>query len=346
MSSSHSPFSDVFAGGGPRPPKPDFAQAPTRVVQDLCALCGAAAVVSAQTVTGGFSVSAAWLLTFDTGRKLFVKGSHPGDMSHGAANLRAECDAYRLLPVLRDVAPDFIGMVCSDAKDDDGWWLGAWQAIDILPDMPRPDACLALLDSMQHSDVPPAAVLPVASAHPYLSQFFTDRHKWRRIAEDAARAAQFDACFADAAAIAQWRAQSLPQLLALQSQLPALSFRIGLMHGDLRIDNIVAADQRLYMIDWANAAEGPLVFDRVMLAASLLAAGRMQAQDAMLAVQAAGEEATAVIAGMAGYFADQMYRPVPAAMPGLRCLQQAMFWALCGMLTASISLPALPAFRS
>lgn len=341
-----SPFTEVFSGGAPRPPKPDFAQVPPAVVRDLCALAGASSVVAAATVTGGFSVSAAWLLTFDTDRKLFVKGSHPGDMSHGAANLRAECDAYRLLPVLRDVAPDFIGMVYSDAKDDDGWWLGAWAAIDIASRKTITAAdCFALLECVQQSDVPPQAVLPVALAHPYLSQFFTDRHKWRRIADDAARASQFDACFADFAAIAQWRAQSLPQLLSLQAQLPAMSFRIGLMHGDLRVDNIAATHDRFYMIDWANAAEGPLLFDRVMLAASLLAAGSLPPAEAVALAGAGGEDPTAVTASMAGYFADQLYRPVPAAMPGLRRLQQAMFWALCGMLTASISLPPLPALR-
>jgi hypothetical protein len=164
---------------------------------------------------------------------------------------------------------------------------------------------------------------------------------------------KFTACFADEAAAASWLAAALPALLALQARAPAQSFRLGLIHGDLRCDNIIAgtlhgAETRWWLVDWANAAEGPLLFDRVMLAASLLAAGGGDA--AALARAARGDHPAAdchvMLAVQAGYFADQLYRAPPAALPGLRPLQKAMFWALAQLLAAENIVPPPPSFAA
>lgn len=348
--SSLSPFRDVFSNDGPRAAKPAFQCLPQKLHDDLCALAAAREIIGAREAQGGFSVSASWLLTFDTGRRLFVKGSHPQDMSHGAANLRAECDAYRSLDILREVSPAFCGMVCSDAQDDDGWWLGAWQALETMsPSAIDADDLFALLAQVQNSTVDPRAILPVALAHPYLSQFFNDTHKWQRLSKDPARAAQFDSCFADSAAAAGWRAENISSLLALQAGLSSLPFSIGLMHGDLRLDNFLygaAPDltPRWHIVDWANAAEGPLAFDRVMLAASLLAAGLGDTNRALVLARGQEDEKVlaGMLAGMSGYFADQMYRAVPPAMPRLRGLQKAMFWGCMQMLAGLKAVTPLP----
>ena len=353
MTSSPFPFAFVFAAHPPLAAKPDFKGVPASLQRDLCTLVGAQNITRAATASGGISAAASFHLAFDNGAALFVKGSHPGDQSHGAANLRGECAAYQSLPLLRDIAPPYVGMVFVDNGDDNGWWLGAWQAIKVTAAPPEPAAAFALLDRVQLSDVTADGAVPLATAHPYLAQFFNATYKWQRVADDPRRAEKFAACFADTFTAAAWLRQNLPALLKLQSMGATQTYRLGLMHGDLRCDNFLYGAlgtnaSRWWLIDWANVAEGPLLFDRVMLAASLHAAGALSLRDA--ARYAQGDHPLAdyhcMLASQAGYFADQLYRDVPAAMPALRDLQKAMFWALAALLTdAQIATP-LPDFHS
>lgn len=344
-----SPFSFVFEQAPASAAKPDFAGVPPRILRDLLTLVQANSMTAAVTAPGGISASAAFVVSFDNGARLFIKGSHPGDQSHGAANLRGECAAYQALPILRDIAPPWCGMVYDDRGDDNGWWLGAWQALDIMPARPDADAAFILLQSIASADVPQDGSIALATAHPYLSQFFNDTYKWRRLHDDVTRAQKFAACFTDADIAREWLLQSLPRLMTLQAAASHHPFRLGLMHGDLRCDNLLyaardGAPPRWWVVDWANAAEGPLLYDRVMLAASLLAAGTLDV--AAAARHARGDHDAdgyhIMLATMSGYFADQIYRAVPASMPRLREVQKAMFWALAALLADAGLAPPLP----
>lgn len=331
------------------PSKPPFSQVPQALVRDLCALADAGALTSAQTAQGGISASAAYVLTFDNGRRLFVKGSHPGDQSHGAANVRDECAAYRALGVLRDVAPAFCGLAHLDSGDDNGWWLGAWEAIDVCAAGYDAAALFSLLDQLQAEKAAPPAHFPAAQAHPYLSQFLSATFKWQRLRQESTRARKLCLSFSDPQHGTQWLQAHIGQFCALQEQAAAYPWRQGLLHGDLRCDNFIYGgqedgDRRWYMIDWANAATGPLVFDRVMLAASLCADGACDAHTALCHASAGGldEEAVLMAAMQAGYFADQLYRAAPRVMPRLRPLQKAMFAGLTEMLAAAGIMPPAP----
>lgn len=329
--------------------KPAFTDVPTRIRHDLCTMVGASAITDSSVAAGGVSASAAFILHFDNGRRLFVKGSHPGDQSHGAANLRGECMAYRSIDILRDVAPPFCGMVYADHGDDNGWWLGAWDAVDIHARTYDAPALFDMLDDVQRYEVPASAGLAVASAHPYLSQFMTDTYKWQRLRSDATRAEKFGQCFEDADAVRVWLQSNIETLCSLQQRASAHAWRLGLMHGDLRCDNYIYGvlpgyDARWYMIDWANAADGPLAFDRVMLAASLYAQGSCTVDQALALAQGHldADDMRLMLVMQAGYFADQIYRAPPAVMPRLRPIQKAMFAALMAMLAADGVVPALP----
>lgn len=187
MTSDLFPFAGIFSDSDVKTLslKPDFDVVPQPLRDDLCRLAGAQEIVRARTVGGGVSASASFIVDFDNGDSVFVKGSHPGDQSHGAANLRGECMVYRSVDALRDLSPLFRGMVYLDRGDDHGWWLGAWTALQDTPSTPvyDVDAMHRFLAEIKNCDVPASAGLPVASAHPYLSQFMNDTYKWKRLRE-------------------------------------------------------------------------------------------------------------------------------------------------------------------
>ena len=351
MTFSLSPFHGIFSttDSASSVTKPAFVTVPQRLCDDLCTMVGAHSITSADIVSGGVSASASFIITFDNQRRVFVKGSHPGDQSHGAANVRGECMAYRALNILRDVAPPFCGMVYADRGDDNGWWLGAWDAVNISPQPYNAQALFSLLGDIQRCDVPASEGITVASAHPYLSQFLTDTYKWQRLRDDKTRAGKFGQCFANSAAVQAWLDTNIAMLCDLQTRASTHAWRLGLMHGDLRCDNYIygelpAQDARWYMIDWANAADGPLAFDRVMLAASLCADGACTPQDALGFARdnLDGDDIRLMLVMQAGYFADQIYRQPPAVMPRLRPIQKAMFAGLMAMLAADGCVSAPP----
>lgn len=353
MTSVLSQFHGIFSAANDTicAPKPPFSLVPQRLRDDLCTLVGAKDIIHVESVQGGVSASAAYLVTFDNARKVFVKGSHPGDQSHGAANLRGECMAYRSIDILHDVSPPLCGMVSADRGDDQGWWLGVWGAVDATSRAYDAAALFALLDEIQQSEVPAKVGLPVASAHPYLSQFMNDVYKWQRLRNDSTRTQKFIQCFDHTVAIQQWLSTEIDTLCRLQTEASTHSWRLGLVHGDLRCDNYIFGElsqqpARWYVIDWANAADGPLAFDRVMLAASLCADGVCDPQAAfrMACDHLNSDDIRLMIVMQAGYFADQVYRAPPAVMPRLRPLQKAMLVALLEMLGVEGSIMPLSSF--
>lgn len=355
MTINPSPFAGFFsARSDASAVKPPFSAVPLRIREDLCRLAGASTITEAVIADGGISASASFIVTFDTGLRLFVKGSHPGDQSHGAANLRGECMAYRAIDILGDIAPQFCGMVSLDAGDDNGWWLGAWQVVDVKHTIPYDASALFdIMHMVASHEVPPSRGLSVASAHPYLAQFIGDTYKWKRVTQDTARRTQFAHCFIDDLAAHDWLAAYGDKLCDLQNRAASHAWQLGLIHGDARCDNFIHAQAaghtspRWYLVDWANAADGALAFDRVMLAASLCAEGVLGGaaayQRASDTVQA--EDCALMTVMLAGYFADQMYRAPVSSMPRLRPLQRAMFWACAQMLSAAYGMTPPPALK-
>lgn len=299
---------------------------PPALAARICDLAGEARIDDAQTAYGGYSASASYLITFSSGRRVFAKGTHPGEMSHGAENLRGEIRAYQSLPLLHSLAPRFIGLAALDESDDNGWMLGLWQAVDAAPLPPDAAPYRQALQLLQQSGAPDS--LPQAQDHPYLRQFLNDEKKWKRLRDEPQTADKFTGLFAAPAQGAQWLRENVAALCALQAQNAAAIYTQGLMHGDLRCDNFLYDGARLYVIDWANAARGPLWFDRAFLGASCMMLGHAGA--AMLF----DEVPDAALAALAGYFADQAYRAVPPKMPRLRHMQRAMLAAFLQQLAA------------
>ena len=102
-----------------------------------------------------------------------------------------------------------------------------------------------------------------------------------------------------------------------------------LCHLDVRADNLlVGSDGRVTVVDWPWASPGPPWLDSLLLAVNVRLYGGGVDAEALLAsspVTAAADPAdiSAVLAGLAGSFADLARQPAPPGLPTLRAFQQA-----------------------
>lgn len=320
--------------------KPAFGTLPQNLRAQISALCKSD-IAEGVSVYGSLSATAGFALTLRDGRRIFAKGSHPGEMSHATLHIKSEIQAYQTLPVLRSVAPAFIGVV-SDGNED-GWTLGLWEYADTDARAPVRERTA---DIMQHLARVHAAAIPGvftadAHTHNYLSLFLRDEKKWRRIKDEPKIKNKLLGVFEDEDAAAMFFSGALETLCTLQSAAADFDFKSGLIHGDLRLDNILLTEARIYIVDWPNACRGPVAFDALMLSVHLEAMGFGRAEDFLSLydaeagtdfAQTNSEELIIMAASMAGFFADQVYRAVPEKMPRLRWMQKSLFFGLLSLL--------------
>lgn len=319
--------------------KPSFAELPLHLREKIATLCGSE-VMEGSVLHGSLSATAGFVLTLQDGRKIFAKGSHPQEMSHGTLHIRSEAQAYQLLPVLKSAAPHFIGIVSDD--NEDGWTLGLWDYIARdTADAADVDIAAAMRKlAAVHNSAIPAVFTADAASHNYLSLFLRDEKKWRRVRDEAKIKDKLLSVFEDEQA-RPWLDRQLDILCAMQGAVPAFDFQTGLIHGDLRLDNILAMPAHTYIVDWPNACRGPVVFDVLMFSVHLESLGYGRAEDFISLYDAAAgtafaqknnQELMIMAASMAGFFADQVYRAVPEKMPRLRWMQKSLFFGLLSLM--------------
>ncbi|MDD9901549.1 MAG: aminoglycoside phosphotransferase family protein [Alphaproteobacteria bacterium] len=326
--------------------KPSFDTVPDAVLQAAADLLKSPAI-KGDIAYGGFSPAAGFILHLEDGRKVFAKGSHPGDISHGAQTLRQEAQVYEKVAFISKVAPRFLGTI-SDGDEDD-WHLGFWDFHDPAktPDIP---AIAKLLASMHTADVDKGIVKDCTKT-PFISGFFTIEKKWRR-------AKTSPDIFNDMAGLFDNDTDTfqnmLPVLCSLQDKAPLLAQgQKSFIHGDLRLDNTLTdVTGRVFFIDWPNACNGPAVFDLILLAASTEALGLMKIEDFIALYRAADGVAVApedmyvMAASQSGYFADQARRPVPEKLPRLRWMQKTMLFALLRYLARQGVIDSFPVTKT
>lgn len=332
----------IFPEPNVREDKPDFNTIPQDILAKIAQITGDS-VVSGSIAYGGLSASAGFVLTLSSGRRIFAKGNHPEEMAHGTANLRQEAHVYKNIPVLKEISPPFIDTVWDG--DEDGWLLGLWEYIDARE---KPDAhkAMAVLKQAQREPLP-KNILPRAEEHNYLRLFLSPDKKWKRLRDEPKARTGFLSIFADRTAGEEWLNKNLSTLIAMQDQWPAYNMPRGLLHGDLRLDNFLFARDKTFIIDWPNAAEGPLFFDALFLASNLegLGYGMMEDLIELWRAEQSDDAIYFLLAAMAGYFADQVYRVVPPKLPRLRWMQRCMFQAQINMLSRHGKIDSIPTLK-
>lgn len=327
--------------------KPPFDALPRHILEQIGDVAGSA-VTGGDIVYGGFSPSAGYVLNLQNGNRVFVKGTHPNEMSHGTATMRQEISIYQNINILKKIAPRYLGMA-SDGNED-GWMLGVWNYIERTDQKISATGLVDILVAMQ-SDQSAKEKLEPAEKRNFIEFFFQKDRKWQRIAEEKKIRDKFVTLFQDQQAGVAWLDRNLKTLCELQSRIDTLQSPRGLLHGDLRLDNVVQDKTgHLYIVDWPNACYGPLVFDTVFLFAHASACGYGSVDDLFGLYRERGgaaisrEDRHVMMAVIAGFFADQAYRQVPERLPRLRWMQKIMLHGLLQALSLDGVIESTPEF--
>ncbi len=270
-----------------------------------------APVVEAVSQAGGFSPGTADRVRAADGRRAFVKAVSRRQNELSPDLHRREARVTAALPSSVP-APRLLGW------HDDGDWValvledieGRHPATPWVPD--ELELVLAALADLARSATP-SPVPGLASA---AESFGDDFAGWRRMRADPP------------AALDPWVARHLDELCALADRGLAALAGDTLAHTDIRADNLlVGPDGAVTVVDWPWACRGPVWLDALLLLVNVRLFGGHDTGE-LLARLTTGTGADrgdliAVLAGMAGFFADAARLPPPSGLPTVREFQRA-----------------------
>jgi aminoglycoside phosphotransferase (APT) family kinase protein len=288
-----------------------YEQAPEELHAWVEATLGAA-VVTATTQPGGFSPGIAARLVCANGSRAFCKAVSARAYEHAASLHRREQGVTAAIPAAAPV-PRLLS-----SYDDGSWVALLLQDIEgrqpALPwGLQELTRVVDALDELSRSLTPS----PVIDVPTLAEAEAEDFQNWRALCAGSA----------DRAALDPWALRHLEALALLEPSWVVASEGDTLLHLDLRGDNLLIADDRVWVVDWPAACTGKPWVDIATFASSV----RMQGGPppaALLASSAIGrsvphDELTAWLCALAGYFVGKSLEPAPSGLPTVRAFQAA-----------------------
>ena len=280
---------------------------PERVRVEIEAALGSA-VVEAVGQRGGYGPSLAARCRLADGRRVFVKSVSPAQNPDSPAMMRREARNAGCLPSDAP-APELLHAL------DDGEWISL-----VFEDVPGrlpatpwdPDELDRVIDATcRLGALVPVRSLPTVAEH-YGSMF----NGWRVLAADA-RDAPMD----------PWCRERLDELAAIESRWEEATAGDGLIHGDVRSDNVLLTDDdRVTFVDWTSTCTGAPWFEVLAMLPSVQLEGGGEPESVL--ARAGLDDLTAgtvlpLVAALAGYFVERGRQPDPPGLPTLRAFQRA-----------------------
>jgi aminoglycoside phosphotransferase (APT) family kinase protein len=262
-----------------------------------------APVAAATSAGGGFTRAFAAVLTTDTGERVFVKAAPaPDPTAEWYAREHAITAALPAgVPAARPrwtIAEAGYFVLCLDAVDG---------RVPALPWSPGDlTAALTAWSTAATALATPSADL-LAIGLPALPEIIhAELSWWSRI---AAGREPIPAYAPD------WLPARLADLADLEQTLPALAAGSGMLHGDLRVDNVlIDADGLAWLCDWTWPCLGAPWFDTVTLLVSAYASG-LDADRLLEPWSPPPRGVDGVLAAMSGYWLTMATGPPSSASP-------------------------------
>ena len=268
-----------------------------------------ARIVGSATRPGGFSPGVAARLRLEDGSRAFVKavGSEPNPDSPGlhrdearvAAALPPETPAPRLLFAHDD--GDWVALAFEDVAGEE-------------PSLPwREDELGRVLDAL--TDLSAALTPAPLEVSTFAERFGEMLRGWRSLA--AEKTGELD----------PWAEERLDHLARLEAAWEQASAGGTLLHADVRADNLLLTPERVVFVDWPHASLGAPWVDLLAFLPSVAMQGGPKPwelfDDHPVARPAAPDDVDAVLAALAGFFAQRSTLPPPPGLPTLREFQRA-----------------------
>jgi aminoglycoside phosphotransferase (APT) family kinase protein len=265
-------------------------------------------VVATDGRSGGFSPGLASVLTFDSGRRIFVKAVNASRNTFSVDMIRAESRVLASLPA-HVPAPRLRWTY------DDGEWVAlATDAVDgYNPGQPWTagdlDRFLSAATTLAESLTPAPIDAPGIWADAEFSS-------WSCLADDP-----------ESARLAPWIRARIATLAALDARWPAATLGDSLMHGDFRADNLVLTpDGGFVVVDWPSVMTGPSWLDLLCALPSVAMHGGGEPGEVWarhpFARTTDPDAVNTVLAGFAGMALGRSLQPVPPLLPTIREFQR------------------------
>jgi hypothetical protein len=274
-------------------------------------------VTDAVTQPGGFTPGAAARLRLADGRRVFAKAVGPEPNPDYPLIYRAEARITAGLPPAAPV-PRLL-----EFFEQDGWVMLLFEDIGgRLPAEPWVPAELGrVLDALAVL----AGILTPApagvAARPAGERLGAKFRGWRllAVARDSGDSL---------AGLDPWAHRNLARLAGLESWWEQAAQGGSLVHADMRADNLLLTDDRVYFVDWPLACLAQPWFDLVTMLPSIAMQGgpspEMICQAHPVTKAADPGAVTAVLAAVTGYYIRQSRQPPPPGMPTVRQFQHAV----------------------
>ncbi|MFG1681817.1 phosphotransferase family protein [Nonomuraea sp. NPDC049269] len=283
---------------GARVPWPEVHPAARAAVEEFLG----APVTEAVTQQGGFSPAAAARLRAANGRRAFVKAVGPEPNPDSVRLYQAEA---RIAAALPESVP--APRLQYDVEIE-GWVVLVFEDIEGRhPELPwRRDELDRVMEAVRRMS---AALTPSPIEAPPVAEAFGEAFRgWRSLLDE------------DTTGLDLWALRHLGALAELESGWADAAAGDTLLHADLRADNLLLTEDRVYVVDWPWACVGASWFDFLGMLPSVAMQGGPPPQELFPDPDPA---ATAVIAAFTGYLVRQGRRPSPPGLPTVRAFQRA-----------------------
>ena len=274
-------------------------------------------VETTESQAGGFSPGIAARIRTADGPRYFVKGVGPLPNRDSPGMHRREAQIVAAMPDGVAVPR----LLWSYDDEETGWVLLVFQDIEGRhPHIPwRLDDLDRVMDGLTRiADALTPSPLHISMVGSATDAFARSINGWRQLAEGPP---------SDLDRLDAWSRRNLDRIVDLESQAPDAVDGDTLLHLDVRADNMLLAENKVWLFDWASACVGASWVDAVGFAPSVAMQGGPPPEQVVARHPAARTadpaHITAAVAAVAGYFTHRALQPPAPGLPTLREFQAA-----------------------